>query len=481
MNKFYIILTLFALLLGWSCDKSDDPIDNPTKPIDNAKDSTYVVFLHMNDMHGHLDGFARMKFIADSLKEHHENVILLSGGDIFSGNPFVDRYDPKGHPMIDVMNRCGFRANVVGNHGFDYGQSILADRIKQANFPFLCANMQTGTALNGLIQDTVVIKTSTGKKIVVGGIIEVGHSGLPASHPDKLTDIQFTSAFEMQTQFGELFEDADMRVVLSHLGHGADKIFAEKNQQYNLIIGGHSHSLLDKPVSVGNVIVSQAGAKARHAGFEEFLIKEGKISFEKGGFYSLSSTLNCDKQLKSVIDTYKNNQRLTETIGYLKSSLDSKELVGYFMTDSWRSEMNTDMAFQNRGGIRLGMIDAGNLTRFLIYANDPFDNEMVTFNLTYTELVDFAIKNYDVIPSGVILDQTRNQKGYVVDVNLLDLNGKPLDKNRIYSVAANSYLVTRNPVDFTFKKHGITTAEATINYVKKKQEINYSNSERRFR
>ena len=103
-----------------------------------------VVIFSINDMHSRIDNFSKIKPLIDKEKGKGNKVFFVSAGDIFSGNPIVDNYSEKGFPIIDLLNRTGLDISVIGNHEFDYGQSILSDRIAQANFPFICANFSGG-------------------------------------------------------------------------------------------------------------------------------------------------------------------------------------------------------------------------------------------------------------------------------------------------------------------------------------------------
>ena len=90
---------------------------------------TQLVILSTNDMHAHIDDYAKVAaFVSQEQKAHPGRVVVLSGGDLFSGNPVVDHCDRpgKGYPIIDLMNRVGYRASAIGNHEFDYGQRVLS-------------------------------------------------------------------------------------------------------------------------------------------------------------------------------------------------------------------------------------------------------------------------------------------------------------------------------------------------------------------
>ena len=106
----------------------------------SAKETQIIIF-STNDMHGSIDNFAKIASYIQKERAKNPNILILSGGDMFSGNPVVDQYPEKGFPMIDLMNRIGYQYEIFGNHEFDYGQEVLNRRMEQANFQFLCANM----------------------------------------------------------------------------------------------------------------------------------------------------------------------------------------------------------------------------------------------------------------------------------------------------------------------------------------------------
>ena len=136
INKQYIWLICFSIFV-LACTKNDNSeLDLP--PSENeAKELT---IFHINDQHGRLENFAKIKHIIDKEKQQ-TNVLFVCAGDVFSGNPVVDNHDEKGFPMIDLMNMVGVDVSVIGNHEYDYGESILKDRIEQSQFIWICANV----------------------------------------------------------------------------------------------------------------------------------------------------------------------------------------------------------------------------------------------------------------------------------------------------------------------------------------------------
>ena len=112
MRPYFAFLIVFLIGI-LSCKKTNTPDTEPKN----------LTIFFVNDQHGQLENFAKIKHIVDKEKEE-TNVILACSGDIFSGNPVVDNYPEKGYPIIHIMNEVGFDISVLGNHEFDYGESI---------------------------------------------------------------------------------------------------------------------------------------------------------------------------------------------------------------------------------------------------------------------------------------------------------------------------------------------------------------------
>ena len=125
----FILFGILLLIVG--CSKENEG---------NGTDAKKLTIFFINDQHAQVDNFARIDHIID-IERQTTNVIVACSGDLFSGNPVVDNYPEKGYPMIDLMNRVGFDITVMGNHEFDYGESSLTDRIEQADFSWVCANV----------------------------------------------------------------------------------------------------------------------------------------------------------------------------------------------------------------------------------------------------------------------------------------------------------------------------------------------------
>ena len=211
------ILPLLVIILLWSCGNE---ATSPNSVQDPALETTEVVLFALNDMHGKIDRFSKVKPFIDQAKEASDKVFFVSGGDVFSGNPIVDFHPEKGSPIIDVMSAVGMDVSVLGNHEFDYGQEVLNSRIAQAAFPFICANVENiGGVLNTPEPYTVIKKD--GFSIAFIGVVENSSRGdLPLSHPKNMDGLAFQQGANVVASYrnNEEIVEADLVVALTHYG-----------------------------------------------------------------------------------------------------------------------------------------------------------------------------------------------------------------------------------------------------------------------
>jgi 5'-nucleotidase / UDP-sugar diphosphatase len=446
---------------------------------------TEVIILHTNDMHARIENMGKLAYLADSLRKIHPYVFLVSAGDNFTGNPVVDMVADKGYPMIDVMNRTGFTVSEIGNHEFDMGQELLGKRIRQAKFPFICSNIETkGTKLK---QPKPYIVLKAGKsRIAVLGIIELGENGLPDSHPAKLTGLKFTDGVAKATKYIGLKKKYGTLVALTHLGVWSDSVLAMKMPETDLIIGGHSHTLLQQAKVINGVTIVQAGANLQYVGKTTLILDQGHVKSIRDTLIALKSLQGTDEKVQALVTRYNNNPEFDKVAGIAAEPLENKEELGCLMTDAILAEVKTDFAFQNEGGIRLHSIPKGNITLRDIYRNDPFGNSIVVFKLTGSEIESLIVSSFnrekkpDLVVSGLTYTTSLNPDGSCKSAKVLDRNGQPLDGKRMYLCAMNSYMASayKFPHAGDGEVKSVTTAEALIHYLSTVKEVNYKGVKR---
>jgi len=222
-----ILLSLFAAVLS-ACSSGTDPLPKvePTPP----KSFTEIVIFSVNDVHGRIYNFPKLKTLLDQEREKSDKVFFVSAGDLFSGNPIVDFHPDKGFPLIDLLSKTGLDVNVIGNHEFDYGQEALSARINQASFEFVCYNVDGGLGALAQVPEYTVIEKG-GVKIAFVGVVETSTpGGYPLTHPRKIEGLTFVDGNAGFSKFSNLKNEtgADLLVALTHQGEVSDEAYLEQ-------------------------------------------------------------------------------------------------------------------------------------------------------------------------------------------------------------------------------------------------------------
>lgn len=268
--------------------------------------TTKITILHTNDVHSHIDAFgpedgrnpnqggvARRASLIQDIRNKNQNTLLLDAGDIFQGTPYFNYYG--GELEFKLMSMLKYDAATIGNHDFDNGVNGLLAQLPHAKFDFLSANYDfSNTVLDSHVKPYKVFKKD-GVKIGVFGLgIEL--DGLVDKKMYKET--KYLDPVEIAQDMSRILkedEKCDLVICLSHLGYHY-KNFAEKISDLNLakvtknidlIIGGHTHTFLQKPTvaknSIGeNVLVNQVGCYGINLGKIDFYFDADKNKAAKG-------------------------------------------------------------------------------------------------------------------------------------------------------------------------------------------------------
>ncbi|MGM0635005.1 MAG: bifunctional metallophosphatase/5'-nucleotidase [Bacteroidota bacterium] len=255
-----------------------------------------LTVLHTNDVHSHIDSFpknhskypdrggvARRLTYFEKVKKENPNVLILDAGDSFQGTPYFNFYG--GELEFKLMSKLGYHASTIGNHEFDEGIDNIAAQLQHAEFSMLNANYDfKNTSLDGLVQPYKIYQVN-GLKIGVFGIgIEL--DGLVSKKLYKET--QYLNPIEIASDISHRLkneENCHLVICLSHLGYkyNSDKIddhkLAQQTENIDLIIGGHTHTFLEKPTIVSNkngneVLINQVGWAGLNVGRIDFYFEE---------------------------------------------------------------------------------------------------------------------------------------------------------------------------------------------------------------
>ena len=217
---------------------------------------------------------------------------------------------------------------------------------------------------------------------------------IPATHPDKVKGITFTNPVEALCALREIRNQCNILIALTHIGIDTDKEIAERMPELDLIVGGHTHTKLDTGIIVNNVLITQANEYLKYIGKTTITVRNGKVVDKKNELINLAKLRDEDESIKALITKYKDESPMNEIIGEVGKQFDGKEALGNLMTDAIVNVHQTDFAFQNAGGVRIGRIEKGDLTMGKIYELDPFNNRIVIIEMKPDEIRSLIKNSY---------------------------------------------------------------------------------------
>ena len=269
-----------------------------------ADDLVQITVLHTNDFHSHIDpfgndvprnagegGMAKRAALIKKIRSESKHVLLFDAGDIYQGTPYFNYFKAK--LDFELMTMMDYDAATIGNHEFDNGLEGIRSQLKYAGFPFITSNYD--------FSDTILAGMTIPYKIFRCGGVKVGVYGLgielqglvdPKNYGKTRYNDPLQTALKMEKMLSEE-HNTDLIICLSHLGYSykdntiSDKILAAQTFDTDLIIGGHTHTFLEKPDLIMNksdkeVVVNQVGFGGLILGRVDFyLSKQKKIRKNK--------------------------------------------------------------------------------------------------------------------------------------------------------------------------------------------------------
>ena len=252
-----------------------------------------LTVLHTNDVHSHIDpfpgshasfanmgGLARRASLVAAIRSENPNTLLLDAGDIFQGTPYFNFYG--GELEFKLMSMLRYDAATIGNHDFDNGIEGLLAQLPHANFSLLSANYDfRNTVLDGFVSPYKIF-VKDGIKVGVFGL-GIKLAGLVS--PEHFKETVYLDPVEIARDMSRILREeqsCDLVICLSHLGYAyrnpdrpSDMLLAAQTDGIDLIIGGHTHTFLDKPEVVRNrkdqsVLVNQVGCYGINLGRIDF-------------------------------------------------------------------------------------------------------------------------------------------------------------------------------------------------------------------
>lgn len=426
-----------------------------------------LVILHTNDTHSQIEptdagfgGIKRRKALVDSVRSRHDNVLLVDAGDMVQGTLFFTLFG--GEVESKLMNYLGYDIQILGNHEFDNGVEALAGFFGKLDAEKLSTNYDFTTTPLASIFKPFTIRHIAGKKI---GFIAINLDPKGMISDKNAEGVEYLDAVKAANSTAwhlKHNEKVDLVVALSHIGYSEDGLvddveLAQKSEDIDILIGGHSHTVIDPELTgspqwlIGNsvgrpVLVVQTGKSG---------VNVGEIVIDLDTFDKTYKLLKVDSRfdgrhdaaLDSILAPYQadvekfRNFKIGSTQGLSKADWSLVNWMADFvkLDASALVDKPIDLAIVNKGGVRADM-KKGAVTKGTIMQIFPFDNRTVVMQVAGRDLLDA----FDVMAGrggdGVSREVSATFNPLTGKCTSVLVNGKPVDPDRTYTVATIDYL-----------------------------------------
>lgn len=425
--------------------------------------------LHSNDMHGdflaevdHKDsqlvgGLSLLSGYIDQVRREEKNVIYTISGDMVQGSIIDSEY--KGISTIEIMNFLAPDVVTLGNHELDYGLPHLLFLEKMANFPIINANLYIKKYNKRLMKPYLIINVDGFNILFIGLLTETVLDSLKQ-------DFQigtFISLEEAATEVGRICDaykndDIDLTVLLTHIGLESDReLAAILNPEWgvDLILGGHSHSYMDQPEIVNNILIAQAAVGTDQIGRFDIVVDDDTNAIVEWKWELVpirEGNIKPDEHLHEFIDTYKSAVdakyntmlcRFARKLTHPQREVETE--LGNLIADIFAENAEVDVAFIGSGSVRskeLGPV----VTLGEIKQAFPYDDSYSRYVVDGTHL--------EQIFAHIMRKSNRNGEGECYQVNqavravfdeaqekliTLEIHGKAVVPEMHYKIGIQSY------------------------------------------
>ena len=435
-------------------------------------DAAELVILHTNDFHarvlntddrGQSMGLAEMVAAIKTLKAQNKNTLWFDAGDTFHGMPNINI--SKGENMLNLLNIAGLDAMTAGNHDFDYGLETLLDLTKKAKFDLLDANLVYRSNDKLVFKPYKIYKMSDGLKVGVFGLTTP--ETMVKARPSLVRGINFLNPFEIaKDMVKELRPKCDVLIAVTHMGVDDRSDFttirlANEVDGIDLIVDGHSHTLLPSGLTINNTLIVQTGAHAYNLGKATIQLDGKKIISKNDELLNADAVKKInptpDKNISAAIKKMeRDNKKLFSQVlaqnykelpfDYTPNRTQETEL-GDFITDAFRWRTGADIAVMNAGGIR-GSLPKGNVTYGDAINIFPFGNQLQVIEVQGSivrEMLENSVCQYPDVFGGFL--QVSGIRFTVTPANLtgsrvgdIFVNNAPLEDDKIYTLATVDFI-----------------------------------------
>ena len=388
--------------------------------------------LHSNDMHGDflaeiqgaegklIGGLSLLSGYINKVRREEENVLFVISGDMVQGSLIDSEY--KGISTIEIMNYLAPDVVALGNHEFDYGLPHLLFLEKMANFPIVNANLYI-KQYNKRMMRPYIILNKAGFDILFTGIIT--DKVMDSIKQDELIG-SFVSLEEASREVGKITnayknDDIDLTILLTHIGFESDIELAgllRKEWGVDIIIGGHSHTILEKPHEENGVLIAQAGVGTDQIGRFDIVVDDDTNSIIDYSWQLIpidDNLVEPDEKLQKFVDSFKEevDRKYNTIICKLARELthpkrEEETSLGNLVADAFSGVAESDVMLVGSGSIRskkLGPV----VTLKDLMSCFPFDDVLTRYTVSGEKLRK--------IFSHIMRTENRNSEGECYQIN----------------------------------------------------------------
>ncbi|MCY6379256.1 5'-nucleotidase C-terminal domain-containing protein [Hoeflea prorocentri] len=453
--------------------------------------------LHFNDFHSRIEpinkydstcsekdrsegkcfgGIARLKTAIDQRRKASDNVLVLSAGDNFQGSVFYTVY--KGKAEAEFLDLIGLDANVLGNHEFDDGDEALASFLDNTNFPTIYGNALIGanSPLAGKMVEYVMKDFGNEKVAVIGAVTA---DTVELSSPSEAVLFMDPVLYLNDAVETVKAEGATVIIALTHVGVEEDKKIAAEVDGLDLIVGGHSNTLMSNTAdnahgpyptmltgpSGKQVALVHAYAHSKYLGDVTLVFADdGTLKSASGEPVLLDASVTPDPEMVKRIEEMAApiQEKMDEVIAMASAAIDGNREscrareceMGNLVTDAMLDRVSAQgisIAIQNGGGLRAS-IDEGDITVGEVFTVLPFQNTLSTFKLIGSDVVAALENGVSQVEEGAGRFPQVSGLKYSFDLSLppgsrtsnvmVEKNGsyEAIDLNATYGVVSNNFM-----------------------------------------
>ena len=452
----------------------------PTKTVNsggfkNPKSSVKTSIFYFNDLHGQIPKMQRLY----SAGEQAEYIAKQTGSDFFkfsSGDTFIGSDEKRNKAAASFLKMSEVDAQTLGNHEFDITASICADLLKDTKTKILGMNMNFPDNISEMskkVMRSTIVSDKSGQQY---GLIGVQPSDMQKrlKKPEILEGITIDdkeqTLVELQQEVDKLRQQGVNKVILlSHEGNETEREIAQKISGIDIILGGHSHDLIEGVKDGENllysptgepVLITQAGRDGNYFGLLNLEFNDlGQITYIQNNVTD-TNHFAPNLVMSKTIDSIMGESPKIGTLGYAdpipKNNLVEENPWADFVADAVKKDLDADIVLINSANFR-GSVDTGTVTERDISSIFPFNNKLRRVSLSEKDLVDAinmcakSLVAHNSKP-GIMqvsgLNYTMNRNGELVELNFIDKQGQvhPInvnnpDPNKKYNAVYDEFLV----------------------------------------